>query len=297
MLRQSRGLEDLAAAIVVPVRRVGLVTGFALVLLTGVVTRRVINRYENRVARLNEELEEKVRRRSAELLQTRDAVIFGLAKLADSRDQDTGEHLDRIQQLTCLLAEQLRGTHPEIDRAWIERLRLATPLHDIGKVGIPDSILLKPGPLTPAERRTMQRHAEIGAECLAAIGGRLGPNDFLAMARDIAQAHNERYDGAGYPRGLRGNAIPLAARIVALADVYDAATNKRVYKAPQSHAAVRGMILASRGKHFDPTIVDAFLAVEHCFKSNGQRGRVATAGSSGPLFTPRPASKRLVPTV
>jgi HD-GYP domain-containing protein (c-di-GMP phosphodiesterase class II) len=248
-------------------RNVGLALVIALVLITGAVTVRIVTRYESRLSLLNRELEAKVFRRTSALVQTRDAVIFGLSRLADSRDRETGAHIARLQRLVVLLARHLRPHHPEIDEAWIERLRLATGLHDIGKVGIPDAILLKPGRLTPDERRIMQNHAEIGAQCLAAIGERLGENDFLAMARDIAWCHHEWWNGAGYPRGLRGTAIPLAARIVAVADVYDAASSARVYKSAMSPDAVLALIISHRGVQFDPSVVDAFLAVESEFRT------------------------------
>lgn len=264
--QRAEALEPLAASIAAPVRRVGFGIAATLVILTGLITRIVMNRYESRLAVMNEQLERKVRERSQALLQTRDAVIFGLAKLADSRDHETGEHLERLQNLVCMLARQTRRSYPEIDEAWIERLRVASVLHDIGKVGVPDAVLLKRGPLSPDERRIMQRHAKIGADCLTAIGKRLGANDFLAMARDISWYHHERWDGGGYPHGLSGEGIPLAARVVALADMYDAARSRRIYKQARSHATVRQIIIENRGRHFDPAIVDAFLGVEQAFQ-------------------------------
>lgn len=137
---------------------------------------------------------------------------------------------------------------------------------DIGKVGIPDAILLKPGPLTPQERQIMQRHAQIGGDCLDAIAQRLGEDDSLDMARTIAYAHHERWDGAGYPRGLREEAIPLSARLVALADVYDALTTERVYKKAMSHLEAKATIVAGSGSQFDPDVVAAFLAREAEFQ-------------------------------
>jgi response regulator RpfG family c-di-GMP phosphodiesterase len=293
--QRAEALEPLAASVAAPVRRVGLVIAVTLVFFTGLITRAVMQRYESRLGVHNEVLEDEVRKRSTALLQTRDAVIFGLAKLADSRDRETGQHLERLQELVCLLARQLVGTHPEVDEAWIERLRLAAVLHDIGKVGIPDSILLKAGPLTPAERRIMQSHAELGDECLAAIDQRLGENDFLAMARDIAHYHHERWDGKGYPCGLRGVDIPLAARIVALADVYDAARSKRVYKPAQSHAVVREIILSNRGKHFDPAIVDAFVQVESLFERvRRDEEELEQSPSAAAALAPTPCEQELV---
>jgi HD-GYP domain-containing protein (c-di-GMP phosphodiesterase class II) len=253
---------DTALSVPHPLRRIGLAVAVALVLLSGVVTIRIVSRYEDRQARSRRKLEQKVFQRTSALVQTRDAVMFGLARLTESRDRETGEHISRLQKLSVLLARRLAGRHVEVDSAWVERLRLAAALHDIGKVGIPDNILLKPGLLTPDERRSMQEHTVIGAECLEAIQGRLSGNDFLEMARDIALSHHEWWNGTGYPRGLKSAAIPLAARIVAVADVYDAASSARVYKAAKSHDVVRGLIIAGRGKQFDPEVVDAFLAVE-----------------------------------
>lgn len=254
------------SAVTAPFRRVGLLVAIGLVLSTGLVTNRIVRRYENRVAALNSKLERKLFRRTSALVQTRDAVMFGLAQLADSRDQETGEHIARLQKLSALLAREMRGVHSEIDDAWVGRLRLAAALHDIGKVGVPDAILLKPGPLTEDERAVMQRHTTIGAECLATIGARLGDNDFLAMAREIALYHHEWFNGGGYPHGLSGSEIPLSARIVAVADVYDAVSSTRVYKAGQSHEAVRDLLVSYSGRQFDPDVVKAFLRVEREFQ-------------------------------
>lgn len=284
--QQARALEPLLASITAPVRRVGVAIAAILVVLTGLVTRLVMSRYENKLAGLNRELERKVRERSAALVATRDAVIFGLAKLADSRDRETGEHLERLQHLVALLARELRPLYPEIGDAWIESLRLAAALHDIGKVGIPDAILLKPGPLTPEERRIMQRHTQIGGDCLAAIGRRLGENDFLAMACDIAYCHHERWDGRGYPRGLKGAAIPLAARIVALADFYDAVSSNRVYRAARRHDDVVRMIVEGCGKHFDPAVVYAFLSVEQTFYQMNKTALNAVAAGPASVAPP-----------
>jgi putative two-component system response regulator len=201
-------------------------------------------------------------------LETRDMVIFALAKLAESRDQDTGAHLERVRCYARALAQQLR-TNPKyecvIGNKFIQLIYLTSPLHDIGKVGIPDSVLLKPGRLTPEEFEVMKTHAALGAETLDAAL-RAYPNaDFLEMARDIAVSHHERFDGGGYPAGLRGEEIPLCGRLVALADVYDALTSRRVYKDAFTHQTARSMILEESGSHFDPDIVDAFLECEREF--------------------------------
>lgn len=239
--------------------------------LTGLATFWVMRRYECALERINRGLETEVERRTQQNLAARDALIMGLAKLADCRDSETGLHLERISEYSVLLARELASRHPEIDDAWIDRLRLASGMHDIGKVGLPDEILLKPGPLTPAERRRMQAHTAIGAETLRSIRDRLGEDELLEMAISVALEHHERWDGAGYPFGLAGEEISLPARIVALADVYDALTSRRVYKRDMSHDEARAVIAEGRASHFDPAAVDAFLAIEAEFDAVRRR--------------------------
>jgi len=203
-------------------------------------------------------------------LEMREMVIFALARLAESRDPETGRHLERVQSYSRVLARQL-ATNPKyasiIDAEYIRLVYQTSPLHDIGKVGIPDSVLLKPGRLTPEEFDIMKLHTKYGADTLNAALERYPEARFLKMARDIAACHHERYNGTGYPHGYKGEAIPLCARIVSLADVYDALTSKRVYKDAFSHTVARGMILNDSGTHFDPDIVDAFLEVEDQFQA------------------------------
>lgn len=203
-------------------------------------------------------------------LETRDLMIFGMAKLAESRDADTGSHLERVRMYCRALADHLM-TQPEfesiVDPGFVRDLFVTSPLHDIGKVGIPDAILLKSGTLSPEEYTVMRKHAEIGAGTLDAALKEFPHVRFLEMARDIAWAHHEKFDGTGYPRGLKGDQIPLSARIVALADVYDALRSARIYKAAMSHEDTSAKIVAGSGTHFDPAIVAAFLAVEERFKS------------------------------
>jgi response regulator RpfG family c-di-GMP phosphodiesterase len=272
-------LEDGIVSVVdymsTPVWRVGLLVAGILTLLSAFSTLIIIQRYDSRLERLNAGLEQTVEKRSRELLKTREAVIFGLAKLADSRDADTGQHLERIREYVAILARKLAKRIPQIDHEYIRRLKLASSLHDIGKVGIRDDILLKPGRLTPEERKIMQTHAAIGARCLAAIQQRLGEDDFLGMAVEIACSHHERFDGGGYPYGLKGEEIPLSARIVAVADVYDALTTHRVYKPAIDHDDAVRLILAGAGAQFDPTVVEAFRACQKLFKE------VASQFSSG----------------
>jgi len=193
--------------------------------------------------------------------EARDSVVIALAKLAEHRDTDTGKHLDRVTRFSLLLAEHLRVRTPfrdAIDAEFLHDLERAVPLHDIGKVAIPDHILLKPGKLTPEEVVVMQAHAEVGAKTLRSLAERCPGVSFLKMAEEIAHFHHERYEGSGYPRGLQGEVIPLAARIAALADVYDAITTKRVYKEAMSHEEAADIICSQAGKQFDPAVVDAF---------------------------------------
>lgn len=206
-------------------------------------------------------------------LETREALIFSLAKLAESRDPETGSHLERVRRYSRLLAAEL-GKNPKYqDQVTAEFLQLiyqTSPLHDIGKVGIPDAVLLKPGRLTPAEFEVIKLHPEIGAETLrGAI--ELSPDaTFLRMAYDITIAHHERYDGSGYPHGIAGEDIPLSARIVALADVYDALTTRRIYKPAFDHEKATSIIIESRGSHFDPDVVDAYIGTENAFRQTAQ---------------------------
>lgn len=207
-------------------------------------------------------------------MQSRDLTIFALAKLAESRDTETGAHLERIREYCRLLGAELGRLGPYrelIDGDFVELLYLTSPLHDIGKVGIPDSVLLKPGKLTADEFVIMQQHTLIGANTLDAVA-RLNPEaQFLSMARDIALTHHERYDGTGYPHQISGESIPLCGRITALADVYDALTSKRVYKPAFSHKTATEIIAEGRGAHFDPVIVDAFFHLADDFQLVRQR--------------------------
>jgi putative two-component system response regulator len=237
----------------------------SILALTGVVFYLISRRYKDQLEDTNERLTDEVRCRLAEALSRRNALIHGLARLADYRDTDTGDHLERIGRYVRLLAQEMRASHSVIDDEWTERLVLASSLHDIGKVGVPDSVLLKPGKLTDEERTIMERHTIMGADTLLSIRSRFGADPFLDMGINIALAHHERWDGSGYPFGLQGNQISLAARIVALADVYDALTSERVYKAAYSHEKARAIILDGRGSHFDPDVIDAFERCEHLF--------------------------------
>jgi putative two-component system response regulator len=195
-------------------------------------------------------------------------MIFGLAKLAECRDTDTGKHLERIQTLCRNFAEELH-TMPayadHVTREYCERIFHASPLHDIGKVGIPDNILLKPGKLTPEEFEIMKTHTTLGADTLREVQKRFPNNEFVDMGIRIAQSHHEKWNGAGYPNGTKGNNIPLSARIMAIVDVYDAVRSKRVYKPPVSHEETCAIIEKDAGTHFDPDLVDVFKHMQSDF--------------------------------
>jgi len=200
--------------------------------------------------------------------QTRDVVIFALAKLAESRDEDTGGHLERIRYYSKAVGEALTSfsdAPTELNEKLIDNIFHTSPLHDIGKIGIPDYILLKPGRLDDAEFEYMKQHSKIGFETLNEALQRYPNAEYLKVSAEIARSHHEKYDGSGYPDGLVAEKIPLSARIVALADVYDALVSKRIYKDSFSHDTAKNIILEERGRHFDPKVVDAFLKCEEQF--------------------------------
>lgn len=197
-------------------------------------------------------------------LETREVAIFALARLAESRDQETGEHLERVRNYARLIAQELAASGnytDQIDTEFVRLLYLTSPLHDIGKVGIPDQVLLKPGRLTKEEMFVMQQHTRIGADTLDAALARFPKVRFLSMARDIAASHHERWDGTGYPDRIAREAIPLCARIVSVADVYDALTTKRCYKPAYAHETAVEIVRAGAGTQFDPVIVEAFARI------------------------------------
>ncbi len=234
------------------------------VVLARVRSQIELKRARDRLSDQNAFLEAEVARRMRENQLVQDAGILALARLAETRDSETGNHLLRTQEYVRRLAQELRH-HPRfagaLDDHSIELLAKSAPLHDIGKVGIPDHILLKPGRLDRDEWEVMKTHAQIGAESIErAERDADHPIEFLAVAKQIARHHHERWDGLGYPDGLAGDAIPLAARLMALADVFDALISKRVYKAAFPYAQARDMIAASSGKHLDPVVVDAFVS-------------------------------------
>ncbi len=201
-------------------------------------------------------------------LEMRDLTIFALAKLAESRDPETGAHLERVRNYAFILASDLAG-RPEyaglVDAQFARLVYLTSPLHDIGKVAIPDCVLLKPGRLSDREFDIMKTHTTLGARTLEAARREHPGAGFLRMACEIAATHHERYDGSGYPEGLIGENIPLSGRIVAVADVYDALTTKRIYKGAFGHDVARSIIVQGSGTHFDPKMVESFLRHEGDF--------------------------------
>ncbi len=202
-------------------------------------------------------------------MESQEMTIFALAKLAESRDLETGAHLERVRSYCRVLALRLQQNahfRDKVDNNFVRLLYETSPLHDIGKVAIPDSVLLKPGPLTAAEFEIMKTHTVRGAETIESLLTHFPNARFLQMARNITLYHHEKYDGSGYPRGLAGEQIPLCARIVAVADVYDALTSKRVYKDSFSDDTAIAIIDDEAGKHFDPAIVEAFLSVKARFQ-------------------------------
>jgi putative two-component system response regulator len=201
-------------------------------------------------------------------IHSRDTVIMAISKLAESRDPETGGHLERIRYYAKALTTQLLKDgqfKEELDIHFVENIYLTSPLHDIGKIGIPDCILLKSDRLDNQEFEVMKTHTTIGYNTLIETAKKDIKADYLAMSAEIAGYHHEKYNGTGYPKGLKGNDIPLSARIVALADVYDALVSKRVYKSAFTHEISKDIIIKEKNTHFDPIIVDAFIACENEF--------------------------------
>ena len=214
-----------------------------------------------RAAKEKKKLEQKI-------LKARTATILGLAKLAEYRDTDTGQHLERIRKYSKLIASNL-AQDPKykeiISESYIEDIFHSSILHDIGKVGVPDTILRKPSKLTADEFEIMKHHTILGGDALNSIDSQTSEKSFLTIGKEIAYFHHEKWDGTGYPSGLKGENIPLSARIVAIADIYDALVSERIYKKALSHDEARLIIINEKGKALDPDIVDAFLSVEKKF--------------------------------
>lgn len=221
--------------------------------------------YQRDLERYNRQLQHKVELQVKEITSAQMAMIFATSKLAESKDPETGAHLDRMRIFCKVLCENLAKTDrlkDVITPDYIECIYATSSLHDIGKVGIPDNVLLKPGKLTSNEWEIMRCHTIIGANTLRAVFEKHPENSFIRMGIEIAESHHEKWDGSGYPYGLKGDAIPLSARILAMADVYDALTSVRCYKDALSHEKSREIIIAGTGTHFDPQVVEAFLDCE-----------------------------------
>lgn len=232
------------------------------------------------VAQNTQLLKTRVEQRTREIFETRNLVFFTLARLAESRDPETGHHLERIEGYTTLLVEWLakNGAYQHLmNEHYCDQVCRSSILHDIGKVGIPDSVLLKPGKLSREEFEIMKQHARIGAEALEDSALQSSSCDFLSTAAEIARYHHERFDGSGYPHGLAGDDIPLSARIVAVADVFDALTSERIYKTAMPAEEARMLILAESGCHFDPEVVAAFTAQWEKFEKGANRKHNAPA--------------------
>ena len=229
-------------------------------------THLKLHRYQSR-------LEELVKEQVKEISDSQVSTIFALSKLSESRDKATGKHLERVQIYCRMLAEKLSREEPYnsvIADTFINNIFNASPLHDIGKVAIPDHVLLKPGRLAAEEFEIMKTHSLIGAATMEAVNEIYRNNAFISMGISIARAHHERWDGTGYPNGLKEEEIPLAARIMAIADVYDALRSKRCYKGAFSREQSSGIIKEGSGTQFDPSLVKAFLEMEELFDRIGR---------------------------
>lgn len=272
--RPRSPLEVRAATLLAAVPTAAVVTVLWTSMLLGIAVYMILSQFYDKLARERERADAESMRRMDALVRTRDAVIFGLAKLADSRDPETGDHLERLSVYSSTLAAALSRHDDyadEITPTFMKLIGISSALHDIGKVGIEDSILLKPGPLTRAERERMQQHARIGGDCLRELEHRLGSSNFLEMAREIAFAHHEHWDGGGYPNGLAGKDIPLSARIVAIVDVYDALSTRRVYKDAFPHERCVAIIRDGAGTQFDPDLVTVWLTITGRFRDLAER--------------------------
>ncbi|MDD2700671.1 MAG: HD domain-containing protein [Sideroxydans sp.] len=234
-----------------------------------------LREHEEKLEFMVRERTSQLRLRNEEIGLIKDATILALSSLAETRDNETGNHIKRTQYYVRLLARRLRGHHRFKGFLTDENIELMfklAPLHDVGKVGIPDHILLKPGKLTDEEFEIMKQHALLGGNAIAAAENEINiRSNFLRIARQIAVSHHEKWDGTGYPFGLKGDDIPISARLMALADVYDAVSSRRVYKNAMHHDEVVQIIEEGRGKHFDPDIVDAFRQIKHEFAAIARR--------------------------
>lgn len=246
------------------------------IVMARVKTQLAVKNMQDFLRDRNEYLETEVKKRTAEVEAIQDVTIHAMASLAETRDNETGAHIRRTQHYVRLLAEQLRH-HPRFESVLdndrlIELIFKSAPLHDIGKVGIPDSILLKPGRLDPEEFEIMKRHTTLGRTAIKHAEQDLSIEmPFLAIAREIAYSHHEKWDGSGYPEGLAGDAIPIVARLMAVADVYDALISRRVYKSGMSHEEATKIMIEGRARHFDPDVIDAFVHLQKEFQAIAAR--------------------------
>jgi putative two-component system response regulator len=240
------------------------------ILFARVATQLSLRNARRELEEHNQNLEKLVQERTAQLYLMQEAIIVAMASMAESRDQETGNHIRRTQNYVRALARHLQ-THPRLSSKYgaelsdeaIELLYRSAPLHDIGKVGIPDRILLKPGNLDREEFELMKMHAVYGRDTIMLVEKHIGgSNSFLMFAREIAHSHQEKWDGSGYPQNLSGEQIPLSARLMAVADVYDALISKRVYKPAFTHQQALDVMRKGRGSHFDPDVLDAFFEIE-----------------------------------
>lgn len=241
------------------------------ILLARVKTQLELKRMQDFLRDQNQFLETEVQKRTAEVMAIQDVTIHAMASLAETRDNETGNHIRRTQHYIKVLAEKLRH-HPRFayfldDEKTLNMLFKSAPLHDIGKVGIPDRILLKPGRFEPEEFEIMKTHTTLGRDAIQHAEEQLGIEmPFLTMAKEIAYGHQEKWDGSGYPEGLAGDDIPISARLMAIADVYDALISRRVYKEGMPHEKAVEIILQGKGQHFDPDMVDAFMELQEEFR-------------------------------
>lgn len=254
------------------------------IVLARVATQLNLVRARNLLQDQNKSLEGLVKDRTRKLAKMQDAIIMAMASLAETRDNETGNHIRRTQNYVAALARQLKHLprfSAELTDENIELLYKSAPLHDIGKVGIPDNILLKPGKLTSEEFEVMKLHTNYGRETILSVERYLGEsNEFLRFAREITYSHQEKWDGSGYPENLSGDAIPISARLMAVADVYDALISRRVYKPAFSHEEAIDIMRKGRGSHFDPDILDVFLKITDEFKEIAMRFQESEAGET-----------------
>lgn len=231
------------------------------VLLSRIKTHLSVRHYHQILADQNAQLEQRLQQQLTDLFKLQNATLTVMISLAEFRDECTGNHIKRTQMFVQKIVEKLYYVCPELDERKGSLIVQASPLHDIGKITTPDDILLKPGKLTPDEFEIMKQHAQKGCEILHMASKEMGDyGDFLLEAQSIAKSHHEKWDGSGYPEGLKEEAIPIGARIMAVADVYDALRSERPYKKGMSHEQAIEIVMDGKGSHFDPKVVDAFMA-------------------------------------